>query len=123
MTPTREQFKDFIAAVQKAQQKENKLNKAFEQIWDDDHGQYTPFYISSHWTAIYKAFNIMFGLKEVECGYNELSWWLEESTINKAIYWFDEKEYNVSDVDAFYDFLVEFKRKKEGMKNDQKNDN
>ncbi len=32
MTPTREQFKDFIAAVQTAQQKEDNLNKAFELI-------------------------------------------------------------------------------------------
>ena len=42
MTPTREQFKEFIAAVKKAQQKEENLNKAFELIWDDDQGQYTP---------------------------------------------------------------------------------
>ena len=42
MTPTREQFKEFIAAVQKAQQKEDNLNKALELIWDDDQGQYPP---------------------------------------------------------------------------------
>ena len=44
MTPTREQFKEFIAAVQKAQEKEEKLDKAFELIWDDDQGQHTPFF-------------------------------------------------------------------------------
>ena len=65
MTPTREQFKDFIAAVKKAQQKEENLNKAFELIWDDDQEQHTPFYISPFWTAVYMAFNIMFGLEEV----------------------------------------------------------
>lgn len=32
MTPTREQFKDFIAVVQKAQQKEDNLNKAFSGL-------------------------------------------------------------------------------------------
>ena len=108
MTPTREQFKEFIAAVQKAQQKEKKLNKAFGLIWDDDQHQYTPFYISPFWDAVYKAFNIMFGLEEDLCGENELSWWLEESPKNEAKYWIDKKEYNVSDVDAFYDFLVAF---------------
>lgn len=112
MTPTREQFKEFIAAVQKAQQKEEKLNKAFGLIWDDDQHQYTPFYISPLWTAVYKAFNIMFGLEEDLCGENELSWWLEESPKNEAKYWIDKKEYNVSDVDAFYDFLVAFLEKK-----------
>ena len=35
MTPTREQFKEFIAAEQKAQQKEENLNKALKLIWDD----------------------------------------------------------------------------------------
>ena len=25
----------------------------------------------------------------------------------EAKYWIDEKEYNVSDIDAFYDYLVE----------------
>ena len=52
MTPTREQFKEFIAAVQKAQEKEEKLDKAF---------------------------NIMFGLKDDKYIGNELSWWLEEA--------------------------------------------
>ena len=107
MTPTREQFKEFIAAVKKAQQKEENLNKAFELIWDDDQGQYTPFYISPFWDAIYKTFNFMFGLEEDQCGENELSWWLEEAPQNEAKYWIDKKEHNVSDVDAFYDFLVE----------------
>jgi hypothetical protein len=113
MTPTREQFKEFIAAVKKAQQKEENLNKAFELIWDDDQGQYTPFYISPFWDAIYKAFNFMFGLEDDEYVGNELSWWLEEAPQNEAKYWIDKKEYNVSDIDAFYDFLVEFLEKKE----------
>ena len=108
MTPTREQFKDFIAAVKKAQQKEENLNKAFELIWDDDQEQHTPFYISPFWTAVYMAFNIMFGLEEDQYGENELSWWLEESPQNEAKYWIDDKEYNVSDVDKFYDYLIEF---------------
>jgi hypothetical protein len=43
MTPTREQFKEFIAAIKKAQEKEDNLDKAFELIWDDDQGQYKPF--------------------------------------------------------------------------------
>jgi len=113
MTPTREQFKEFIAAVQKAQQKEENLNKAFNLIWDDDQGQYPPFYISPFWDAIYKAFNFMFGLEDDEYVGNELSWWLEKAPQNEAKYWIDKTEYNVSDVDAFYDFLVEFLEKKE----------
>lgn len=107
MTPTREQFKEFIAAVKKAQQKEENLNKAFDLIWDDDQEQHTPFYISPFWTAVYKAFNIMFGLEDDEYVGNELSWWLEEAPKNEAKYWLDKKEHNVSDVNAFYDFLVE----------------
>ena len=39
MTPTREQFKDFIASIKKAQEKEDNLDKAFKLIWDDDQGQ------------------------------------------------------------------------------------
>ena len=46
MIPTREQFKDFIAATKKAQEKDKKLDKAFELIWDDDQAQFTPFYFS-----------------------------------------------------------------------------
>ena len=77
MTPTREQFKDFIASIKKAQEKEDNLDKAFELIWDDDQGQYTPFYISPLWGTIYMAFIIMFGLESDEYGESELSWWLE----------------------------------------------
>lgn len=106
MTPTREQFKEFIAAVQKAQQKEDNLNKAFELIWDDDQNQYTPFYISPLWTAVYMAFNMLFGLEDDEIVGNELSWWLEEAPKNEAKYWIEDKEYNVSDVDVFYDYLI-----------------
>ena len=79
MTPTREQFIDFIAAIKKAQEKEENIDKAFELIWDDDQGQYTPFYISPLWDAVYKAFNIMFSLEDDEIIGNELSWWLDEA--------------------------------------------
>ena len=106
MTPTREQFKDFIAAVQKAQEKEVQVNKAFELIWDDDQGQYAPFFISPLWDAVYKAFNIMFGLKDDQYIGNELSWWLEEAPNRKAKYYIDKEEHNISDVDAFYDYLI-----------------
>ena len=116
MTPTREQFKDFIASVRKAQEKEDKLGKAFELIWDDDQAQHTPFYISPLWETVYKAFNIMFGLENDDYGENELSWWLEEAPKNEAKYWIDDKEYNVSDIDAFYDYLVEQSKEQETNK-------
>ena len=107
MIPTREQFKDFIAAIRKAQEKEEKVNEAFKLIWDDDQEQYTPFYISPLWEVVYKAFNMIFGIEDIEGVGNELSWWLDEAPDNKARYWIDEKEYNISDIDAFYDYLVE----------------
>lgn len=86
MTPTREQFKDFIASIKKAQEKENNLDKAFELIGDDDQGQHTHFYISLLWGAVHKAFNIMFGLKDDDVIGNELSWWLEEAPKSEAKY-------------------------------------
>ena len=107
MTPTREQFKDFIDAVKKAQEKEKIVDKAFELIWDDEQAQNTPFYISPLWNAVYKAFNIMFGLEDDKYIGNTLEWWLEEAPNNEAKYWIDEDEYNISDVDAFYDYLIE----------------
>ena len=107
MIPTREQFKDFISAIKKAQEKEDKLDKAFELIWDDDQAQYVPFYISPLWTVVYKAFNMAFGLEESEYGDNELSWWLEMAPENKAIYEENDVKHNISDIDAFYDYLVE----------------
>ena len=107
MIPTREQFKEFIAAIRMAQEKEEKVNEAFKLIWDDDQGQHTPFYISSLWTVVYDAFNMMFGIEDIEGVGNELSWWLDEAPTNEARYWIDEKEYNISDIDAFYDYLVE----------------
>lgn len=107
MIPTREQFKDFIAAIKYAQEKEDKLDKAFELIWDDDQGQHVPFYISPLWDAIYKAFNIMFGLEDIEGVGNELSWWFDMAPENNAIIGEDDNEINVSDIDAFYDYLVE----------------
>ena len=107
MIPTREQFKEFIAAIRRAQVKEEKVNEAFKLIWDDDQGQHTPFYISPLWTVVYDAFNMMFGVEDIEGVGNELSWWLDEAPTNEARYWIDEKEYNISDFDAFYDYLVE----------------
>ena len=107
MIPTREQFKEFIVAIRKAQEKEEKVNEAFTLIWDDDQGQHTPFYISLLWEVVYDAFNMMFGIEDIEGVGNELSWWLDESPTNEARYWIDEKEYNISDIDAFYDYLVE----------------
>lgn len=113
MIPSREQFKDFLAAIKYAQEKEDKLDKAFELIWDDDQAQYVPFYISPFWDAIYKAFNMAFGLKDDEYGENELSWWLEMAPENKAICCLDEVEHNVSDIDAFYDYLIELTKRTE----------
>lgn len=107
MIPTREQFKEFIAAIKYAQEKEDKLDKAFELIWDDDQAHSVPFYISPLWNVIYKAFNIMFGLEDIEKVGNELSWWFDMAPENNAIIGIDDKEINVSDVDAFYDYLVE----------------
>ena len=107
MIPTREQFRDFIAAIKRAQEKEEKVNEAFKLIWDDEQGQHTPFYISPLWTVVYDAFNLMFGVEDIEGVGNELSWWLDEAPTNEARYWIDEKEYNISDIDAFYDYLVE----------------
>ena len=107
MLPTREQFKEFIAAIRYAQEKEDKLDKAFELIWDDDQGQHVPFYISPFWNAIYLAFNIMFGKEDIEGVGNEIAWWLEMAPKGKARFWIGEEEHNVSDIDAFYDYLTE----------------
>ena len=107
MLPTREQFKDFIAAIKYAQEKEEKLDKAFELIWDDDQGQHVPFYISPFWDAIYKAFNILFGCEDIKGVGNELAWWFEMAPDDKAIYAIDGIEHNISDIDAFYDYLVD----------------
>ena len=112
MIPTREQFKDLIASIKKAQEKEEKLDKAFELIWDDGQAQHVPFYISPLWTAVYKAFNMAFGLEENEYGDNELSWWLEMAPDKEAIYEENGVEHNVSDFDAFYDYLVELANQK-----------
>ena len=58
----------------------------------------------------------MFGLENDDYGENELSWWLEEAPKNEAKYWIDDKEYNVSDIDAFYDYLVEQSKEQETNK-------
>lgn len=107
MLPTREQFKDFIAAIKYAQEKEGKLDKAFELIWDNEQRQHVPFYISTLWNAVYKAFNIMFDIEDIEGVGNELSWWFEMAPDNNAIIGEGETEINVSDTDAFYDYLIE----------------
>ena len=119
MIPTREQFKEFITAIRRAQEKEEKVNEAFKLIWDDEQEQYPPFYISPLWTVVYDAFNMMFGVEDIEGVGNELSWWLDEAPTNEARYWIDEKEYNISDIDAFYDYLVE-KAKESDDKSDDK---
>ena len=54
-----------------------------------------------------------FGLKDDEYGDNELSWWLEMAPENKAICYLDDVERNVSDVDAFYDYLIEITKRTE----------
>ena len=107
MLPTRKQFKDFIAAIRHAQEKEDKMDKAFELIWDDDQAQHVPFYISPLWDAIYLAFNIMFDCEDIEGVGNELAWWFEMSPKNDAIYAIDGIKHNISDIDAFYDYLIE----------------
>ena len=38
MIPTREQFKELMTFIKKAQEKEDKVNDAFKVIWDDDQG-------------------------------------------------------------------------------------
>ena len=53
------------------------------------------------------AFNMMFGLEDDKYIGNELSWWLEMSPDNEAKFYIDNVEHNVSDVDAFYDYLAE----------------
>ena len=108
MIPTREQFKEFMTFVQNAQEKEDKVNEAFRIIWDDDQGQYPPFYISPWWTAVRYAFCLLFNLKFNKLGIDdELEWWVEEAPKGEAKYWIGEEEHNVSDIDAFYDYLVE----------------
>jgi hypothetical protein len=49
-------------------------------------------------------FNLEFNRLGID---DELEWWLDEAPKGEAKYWIDEKEYNVSDIDAFYDYLVE----------------
>ena len=49
----------------------------------------------------------MFGLQDDDVIGNELSWWLEEAPNGEAKYWINDEEHNVSDIDAFYDYLIE----------------
>lgn len=107
MTPTHEQFKELMAFIKNAQEKEDKVNDALRIIWDDEQEQYPPFYISPWWIAIRYAFCLLFNIEFNRLGIDdELEWWLDEAPKGEAKYWIDEKEYNVSDVDAFYDYLV-----------------
>lgn len=108
MTPTREQFKEFMAFVKNAQEKEDKGNEAFELIWDDEQAQHVPFYISPWWIVVRYAFCLMFNQEFKKYGEtDDLYWWLENAPINEAKYWIEEEEYNVSNIDAFYDYLIE----------------
>ena len=109
MTPTREQFKELMAIIKNAQEKEDKVNDAFELIWDDEQAQHVPFYISPCWTAVIYAFCLLFNLEYNKLGIDdELEWWMDESPKNEAIYWTEKgEEHNISDIDAFYDYLVE----------------
>ena len=107
MTPTREQFKEFMAFVKNAKDKEDKVNNAFELIWNDEQAQNVPFYISPLWDAVTYAFCVMFNQKYDKYEIDDLYWWLENAPTNEAKYWIDEKEHNISDIDAFYDYLVE----------------
>jgi len=114
MIPTRDQFKEFMAFVKNAQEKEDKVNDAFELIWDDEQAQHVPFYISPWWTAVRYAFCLMFNQEFKKYGEtDDLYWWLENASKNEAIYYIDDKEYNVSDIDAFYDYLVERSKEQE----------
>ena len=108
MTPTREQFKELIAFVKNAQEKEDKVNEAFELIWDDEQAQHVPFYISPWWKVVRYAFCLLFNLKFNKLGIDDkLEWWLEEAPKGEAKYWIGEEEHDVSDIDAFYNYLVE----------------
>ena len=85
MTPTREQFKEFMAYVQNAQKKEDKVNDAFELIWDDDQAQHVPFYISPWWKVVRYAFCLLFNLEFNKLGIDDvLEWWLEEAPKGEA---------------------------------------
>lgn len=99
-----------------AQEKEDKVNDALKVIWDDDQGQYPPFYVSPWWRVVRYAFSLLFNLEFNKLGINdELEWWLEMAPDNEAKYYVDDVEHNVSDIDAFYDYLVE-KAKESGNK-------
>jgi len=98
-----------MAFVKNAQEKEDKVNEAFQLIWDDEQAQNVPFYISPWWTAVRYAFCVMFNQEFKKYGEDgDLYWWLENAPKNEAIYWDGEEkqEYNISDIDAFYDYLV-----------------
>ena len=111
MLPTREHFKEFMAFVQNAQEKEDKVNDAFELIWDEEQAQLVPFYISPWWKVVRYAFCLLFNLKFNKLGIDDvLEWWMEEAPKGEAKYWIDDKEYNVSDIDAFYDYLIELSK-------------
>ena len=98
-----------MAFVKNAQEKEDKVNEAFQLIWDDEQAQSVPFYISPWWTAVRYAFCLMFNQEFKKYGEDDdLYWWLENAPKNEATYWVGEEkeEHNISDIDAFYDYLV-----------------
>ena len=49
----------------------------------------------------------MFNQKYDKYEIDDLYWWLENAPTNEAKYWIEKKEHNISDIDAFYDYLVE----------------
>ena len=51
----------------------------------------------------------MFCLKDDDIIGNELYWWLDNAPKGEAKYYIDKKEYNVSDIESFYDYLVEIR--------------
>lgn len=107
---TREQFKEIIAAIEAAEEKEAKFNEALKMIWDADQGQHTPFYIWPLWRAVRKMFNALFGLEEDPIIGSELDWWLEHRKTGKAIiYYKDGTAHNVSAPDDYYDYLTQTK--------------
>ena len=112
MTPTREQFKEFIAFVKNAKEKEDKVNDAFQLIWDDDQAQNVPFYISPLWTAVRYAFCLMFNQEFKRFGEtDDLYWWMETAPKNYAKYWIDEEEFlthqpRYKEIDIFFARII-----------------
>ena len=107
---TREQFKEIIAAIEAAEEKEGRVNYALKMIWDEGQGQYPPFYISPLWDAVIKMFNAIFDIEDDPVIVSELDWWLENRKEGRAIiYDKDGTAHNVSAPDDYYDYLTQTK--------------